>query len=112
MAGKGSLEKRGNKTWRLVASCGMKGAKQVKKKKTVTVKVACEEKTCKGCARTARCQARREAEKSLAEFVLEIEKGLFIDPSKLTFKDFVERWIKDYGEKNLLQKPFFAISRF
>jgi len=107
MAGKGSIEKRGGNTWRLVASCGMKDGKQVKKTKNVTVKVACEQKTCKGCTRAARCQARREAEKYLAEFVLEIEKGTFIEPTKLTFKDFVERWIRDYAEKNLAPKTLF-----
>lgn len=104
MAGKGSLEKRGDNTWRLVASYGMKGDKQIKKTKTVTVKVACEQKSCKGCTKTARCQARREAEKLLAEFTLEIEKGLFIEPAKLTFSDFVERWLKDYGATNLAPK--------
>ena len=107
MAGKGSLEKRGDNTWRLVASCGMKGDKQIKKRKTVTVKVACGQKSCKGCTRTARCQARREAEKLLAEFVLEIEKGMFIEPGKLTFADFVERWLKDYAESNLAPKTLF-----
>lgn len=107
MAGKGSLEKRGDNTWRLVVSCGMKGDQQVKKKKTVTVKVACKQKTCRGCTRTVRCQARREAEKLLAEFVLEIEKGMFIEPARLSFKDFVERWIRDYAEKNLAPKTLF-----
>ncbi len=107
MASKGSLEKRGDNTWRLVVSCGMKGDQQVKKTKTVTVKVACKQKTCRGCTRIARCQARREAEKLLAEFVLEIEKGLFIEPSKLTFKDFADRWLRDYGETNLAPKTLF-----
>lgn len=104
MAGKGCLEKRGVNTWRLVFSNGMKGDKQIKKKKSVTVKVACEEKTCRNCTRTARCHARREAEKLLAEFVVEIEKGLFIEPTKLSFSDFVVRWTRDYAEKNLAPK--------
>lgn len=107
MAGKGSIEKRGDNTWRLIASCGMKGDKQMKKTKSVTVKVACEQKTCQGCTRTARCQARREAEKLLAEFVVEVEKGLYIEPSKLTFKEFVERWLKNYAEGNLAPKTLF-----
>lgn len=107
MAGAGSLEKRGDKTWRLIASCGMKGDKQIKKNRTVTVKVACEQKSCKGCSRTARCQARREVEKLLTEFIMEIEKGIFIDPTKLTFQDFVERWLKDYAEGNLAPKTLY-----
>jgi|GEM_PF-1485757 len=107
MAGTGSLEKRGDNTWRLVVSCGMKGDKQIKKKKTVTVKVACEQKTCRNCTRTTRCQSRREAEKLLTEFVIEIEKGMYIDPTKLTFADFVERWLKDYDEVSLAPKTLF-----
>jgi integrase len=107
MAGKGSLEKRGDNTWRLVASCGMKGNNQIKKKKTVTVKVACEQKSCQGCTRTARCRCRREAEKLLAEFVIEIEKGNYIDPSRLSFTEFVERWFRDYGEKQLAPKTLY-----
>jgi len=107
MAGSGSLEKRGDNTWRLIASCGMKGDKQIKKKKTVTVKVACEQKSCQGCARTERCHARREAKKLLAEFVMEIEKGTFIDPARLTFQDFTERWLKDYAEGNLAPKTLY-----
>ncbi|WP_192895272.1 site-specific integrase [Pelotomaculum sp. FP] len=82
----------------------MKGDQQIKKTKTVTVKVSCEQKSCKNCTRIARCQARREAEKLLAEFVLEIEKGLFLESSKLTFSNFVDRWIKDYAESNLAPK--------
>ncbi len=104
MAGKGSIEKRGVNTWRLVASCGMKGDKQVKKTKTVTVKVSCELKSCKGCQKINRCQARSEAIKLSAEFVREIEKGLFIEPGKLTFKEFTERWLRDYAETNLEPK--------
>lgn len=98
----GSLEKRGKNSWRLVVSCGMgPDRKQIKKTKKVTVTTACEQKTCRGCVKINRCHARKEAEKLLAEFVVEIEKGLYIEPSKLTFKDFVEKWIQDYAESNL-----------
>lgn len=107
MVGKGSLEKRGDNTWRLVVSCGMRGDQQIKKTKTVAVRVACKQKTCRNCSRITRCQARREAEKLLAEFTLEIEKGHFIEPSKLTFKDFVDRWLKDYGDTNLAPKTLY-----
>lgn len=99
---KGSLEKRGKNSWRLVVSCGLgPDGKQVKKTKTVRVETSCEEESCKGCAKLNRCRARKGAEKLLAEFVVEIEKGMYIEPSKLTFKDFVEKWIQDYAESNL-----------
>ncbi|MBC7342773.1 MAG: site-specific integrase [Clostridia bacterium] len=83
----GSLEKRGKDSWRLIVSCGMgPDGKQVKKTKTV------------------KAASRREAEKLLAEFVTEVQKGLYVAPSKLTFKDFAERWVRDYGEVNLAPK--------
>ncbi|NPV80167.1 MAG: site-specific integrase [Firmicutes bacterium] len=104
----GSLEKRGKNSWRLIVSCGMgPDGKQEKKTKTVSVDTPCLEKSCRGCDKLTRCKARKEADKLLAEFSLEVEKGLYIAPSKLTFKDFMERWIRDYGETNLAPKTLF-----
>ena len=45
-----------------------------------------------------RAKSDREAERLLAKFVAEVDAGDFTKPSKLTFKQFAERWIKDYGE--------------
>ena len=104
MAGKGSIEKRGENTWRLIVSVGMKDNKQVKKKKSVTTTVSCPESSCRNCSKVSRCKARKEVEKALAEFVLEIEKGVYFEPTKLTFKDFADRWLRDYAEKDLEPK--------
>lgn len=49
----------------------------------------------------------REAERLLAQFVTEVDKGDFAQPSKLTFKEFSERWIKSYGEVELAPKTLF-----
>ncbi|OPX88280.1 MAG: Transposase [Pelotomaculum sp. PtaB.Bin104] len=103
MAGSGSLEKRGPNTWRLVVSCGMKGDKQIKKKKTVTVKNSCDQSSCRGCEKINSCRARKEANKLLMEYVIEVEKGLLIDPGRLTFTDIVELW-RDNTEKKLAPK--------
>lgn len=82
----GSIEKRGKNSWRLVVSGGFgPDGKRVRYTRTV-----------KG--------SRREAEKELAKMVAEIEKGQFAQPSKLTFKDFVERWLRDYAEVELAPK--------
>ena len=107
MAGKGSVEKRGENTWRLIVSAGMKDDKQVKKKKSVTTTVSCPESSCRGCSKVSRCKARKEVEKLLAEFVLEIEKGVYFEPTKLTFKDFADRWLRDYAEKELAPTTTF-----
>lgn len=86
----GSIEKRGDNTWRLIVSRGRgPDGKRIQYKKTVKAK------------------SKRQAEKLLAEFVTEVEKGQYIEPSKLTFADFVDRWLKDYGEKNLAPKTLF-----
>jgi integrase len=49
----------------------------------------------------------KQAEKLLAEFTTEIERGLVIDGKKITFKEFVERWLKDYAEIELAPKTLF-----
>lgn len=107
MAGKGSIEKRGENTWRLIVSAGMKEDKQIKKKKSITTTASCPESSCRGCSKISRCKARKEVEKALAEFVLEIEKGVYFEPTKLTFKDFTDRWLRDYAEGNLAPKTLF-----
>lgn len=45
-----------------------------------------------------------EAEKSLAKFITEVEKGDFSQPSKVTFKEFVNKWLKNYAEIELAPK--------
>ena len=83
----GSLEKRGQNSWRLIVSCGVdRHGKQIKQ------------------TRTVQTSSRRQAEKLLAAFVTEVENGHFVTTSKLTLKDFVDRWLKEYGEKHLAPK--------
>jgi integrase len=91
----GSIEWRGKNSCRLVVSCGFNDKKRIKKARTVQV--------------TGRTDAekRKNAEKLLAEFTTEIERGLVIDGKKLTFKEFVDRWLKDYAETNLAPKTLF-----
>ncbi|MDK2894832.1 MAG: integrase [Moorella sp. (in: firmicutes)] len=83
----GWVEKRGENKWRLNAPGGTdaEGKRKVYRK-------------------TVEAKSKREAEKMLAEFVAEVQKGQYIEPSKLTFAEFVERWIRDYGESNLAPK--------
>jgi len=83
----GYLERQSKETWRLFASGG-KGPNGQRKRFTKTVKAG----------------SKREAEKLLAQFVAEVEKGLFVESAKLTLADFAERWLRDHGEKNLAPK--------
>jgi integrase len=48
--------------------------------------------------KTIAAKSDREAEKELAKFVAEVEKNEYVESSKFTFKDFVDRWLRDYAE--------------
>lgn len=76
----GYIEQRGN-SFRLVY---MKD----KKKHCKTVKVA----------------KPKDAEKELAKFIAEIEGNNFIEPSKVTFENFIKRWLTEYAERDLAPK--------
>lgn len=52
-------------------------------------------------------KSEREAKKLLDLFSAEVQKGEYVAPSKLTFEEFVERWFRNYGEKNLAPKTLF-----
>lgn len=83
----GSIEKRGEGRYRLTYSAGTgPGGKRLRYRKTISAK------------------NDREAEKELAKFVAEIEKGQYLEPSKLTLEDFSKRWLRDYAEVNLAPK--------
>ena len=45
-----------------------------------------------------------QAEKALAKFITEVEKGNFSQPSKITFEEFVKKWIENYAEPVLAPK--------
>lgn len=51
--------------------------------------------------KTIRASGPREARKMLSAFEVEVYNSVHIDPSKLTFTEFVERWKENYAEINL-----------
>lgn len=86
----GWVEKRGKNKWRLNVPGGVdQNGKRVIHRKVVEA------------------TSKREAEKLLDVFSAEVQKGRYIEPSKYTFKVFVEKWIRDYGETNLEPKTLF-----
>jgi integrase len=46
----------------------------------------------------------REAEKLLAKFITEVESGDFTQPTKITFNEFVKKWLENYAEPVLAPK--------
>jgi integrase len=49
----------------------------------------------------------REAERLLAKFIAEVDSGDWTQPSRITFKQFAEKWLKDYAEVELAPKTVF-----
>lgn len=49
----------------------------------------------------------REAEKLMAKFITDVDSGDFEQPSKVTFKEFAKRWLKDYAEVELAPKTVY-----
>jgi integrase len=58
--------------------------------------------------RTIEANSPREAEKQLSLFLAEVEKNQFIDSSKLTFAEFINKWLVEYAEKNLAPKTLLS----
>ena len=86
----GSLEKRPNNKWLLVVPGGTgPGGKRIKHKKTVEA------------------TSEREARKLLDQFSAEVQKGEYVAPSKMTFAQFTERWLKNHAEVQLSPKTLF-----
>ncbi|MBI0578613.1 site-specific integrase [Neobacillus cucumis] len=83
----GNLRKRGKESWELSFSHGYDAnGKRIRHYKTIKAK------------------SEREAQKELAKFVTEIEKGSYVVPSKLTFGEFSDKWIEMHGTQNLAPK--------
>lgn len=83
----GSIEARGNGSYRLTVSLGQgPDGKYIKKRKTVKAK------------------NKTEAKNKLAAFVTEVESGHYIDPAKTLFRDFITSWHDQYATKHLSSK--------
>lgn len=93
MAQIGSIEKRGDNSYRLIVSCGTdEQGKQIKKTKTVHVNAKTKEKQLIA------------ANKLLIDFVSQVQNGLYVDPSSLTFADFTKQYIRDHAEVHVSPK--------
>ena len=81
----GWVEKRGNNKWRLnvPGGTGPDGKRKIHR-------------------RTIEATSEREARKQLDIFSAEVQKGQYVEPTKLTFKEFSHKWIET--KKNLAPK--------
>jgi integrase len=92
-----AIEKRGDNSYRLTVSCGYdKQGKQVVKRKTVDL---------------SHIKPNKQLEEANKQWILfkdEIEKGTFLDAGKISFEDFIQKWLKDYAEHELAPKTLFS----
>ena len=85
----GYLEKRGKHSWRLIVSHGFDSyGNRIKYTKSI------------------KANSRREADRELVNFVYEIENGIVLQNSSMTFKEFTVLWSKNYGSKELAPKTY------
>jgi integrase len=88
-----AIEKRGDNSYRLIVSCGYdKEGKKIMKRKTIDLSHVKPNKQLE------------EANKQWILFKDEIEKGIYFDEGKISFEDFIEKWLKDYAEPELAPK--------
>ena len=94
----GTIEKRGGNSFRLIVYAGYDvQGKQIRHKKTIRVEAKSEK------------AMFRQAQKELSIFQAEVEKGQYFGGGKMTFQEFVDRWLLDYAEVdgNLAPKTLF-----
>ncbi len=84
----GSLEKRGENSWRMVY---FKGRDEEGKRTRYT-------RSFKG--------TKAQAEKALAKFVTEVESGQVAEGENMLFGDLCERWLVEYGKEHLSPKAY------
>ncbi|OPY56039.1 MAG: Transposase [Pelotomaculum sp. PtaU1.Bin035] len=84
----GSIEERGKDCWRLVVSGGRdaNGAR-IKHRRVFH-------------------GGKREAEKALAAFIVEIERGEYIKPQNMYVRDYLKQWLKDYTLPNTAAQTY------
>ncbi|MBV7276121.1 site-specific integrase [Clostridium sp. PL3] len=88
-----AIEKRGNNSYRLTVSCGYdKQGKKIVKRKTIDLSYIKPNKQ------------QEEVNKQWILFKDEVEKGIFMDAGKITFEEFIRKWLKDYAEPELAPK--------
>lgn len=84
----GSIEKRGENTYRLIVSGG-KNLDGSRCRKTKTIH-----------------GTRKDAEIALAEFITEINRGMVPEGKSITFEEFFYIWKEKYGSKELAPKTY------
>ena len=84
----GHIRKRGKRSWALVIDLG-RDANGRRRQKWITVR-----------------GTKRDAERELARVITELDTGAFVEPSKLSVRDYLERWLSDHAHSRVAPKTF------
>lgn len=91
-----AIEKRGENSYRLTVSCGYyKDGKKNIERKTIDL---------------SHIKPNKQLEEAKKQWILfkdEVEKGIYVDSGRMTFEDFIQKWLKDYAEPTLAPKTLF-----
>ena len=60
--------------------------------------------------KSIKANSRREADKELVNFVYEIENGIVLQNSSMTFKEFTDLWAKNLFDLKVLSETFETMS--
>jgi len=83
----GSIEKRGKGKYLLTAYCGYDSkGKQIRRRSTI------------------KANSDREAEKKLALFIADVERGAITETTNMTFKEFTEYWTEKHANFHLAER--------
>jgi integrase len=90
------IRQRGKNSWQIIVSCGY----------DATGKKLSETKTVKKPSGMTDRQWEKELQKIALEFEIQIEKGEYYEPSKITITEFIDKWLEQHG-KNLEIKTLY-----
>lgn len=91
-----SIRKRGKNSYQITVSCGY----DINGKKLI------ETKTIRRPPGITDKQWEKELQKIALEFEMQVEKGEYYEPSKITVADFIDKWLEEHG-KNLEIKTLY-----
>ena len=81
---RGHIRRRGKRSWGVVLEAGRDPSTGRRKQKWTSIK-----------------GTKRDAQQRLTELLRSRDKGIYIEPSKITVRDYLNRWLVDYAEPNV-----------
>ena len=90
---RGHIRKRDDRSWAVVVDVGHDSHTGKRRQKWVSVK-----------------GTKRAAERRLAEVVRDLNEGTYVEPSRVTLPDYLDRWIRDYVSVSVRERTAQVIA--